>query len=63
MTILAYTDGASRGNPGESGIGVILKDESGNLLAEHYGYIGSLRVSSLWRKWDAGISSCIPIAS
>ena len=40
MTILAYTDGASRGNPGESGIGVILKDESGNLLAEHYGYIG-----------------------
>jgi len=40
MTILAYTDGASRGNPGESGIGVILKDESGNLLAEQYGYIG-----------------------
>jgi len=27
MTILAYTDGASRGNPGESGIGIILKDE------------------------------------
>jgi ribonuclease HI len=40
MTILAYTDGASRGNPGESGIGVILKDEFGNVITSQYGYIG-----------------------
>jgi ribonuclease HI len=40
MTILAYTDGASRGNPGESGIGIILKDERGNVLGSHFGYIG-----------------------
>jgi ribonuclease HI len=40
MTIHAFTDGASRGNPGESGIGVILKDEHGNTLHEVYGYIG-----------------------
>ena len=40
MTILAYTDGASRGNPGESGIGIVLKDEWGNVIASHYGYIG-----------------------
>jgi ribonuclease HI len=40
MTIFAYTDGASRGNPGESGIGVVLKDERGNVLGSHFDYIG-----------------------
>jgi ribonuclease HI len=40
MTILAYTDGASRGNPGESGVGIVLKDELGNIIASQYGYIG-----------------------
>jgi ribonuclease HI len=40
MTIYAYTDGASRGNPGESGIGVILKDEGGEILFSGGGYIG-----------------------
>ena len=41
MTILAYTDGASRGNPGESGVGIVLKDELGNVIASQYGYIGT----------------------
>ena len=40
MTILAYTDGATRGNPGESGIGVIFKDERGATLTKICGYIG-----------------------
>ncbi len=40
MTIFAYTDGASRGNPGESGIGIILKDELGSVITSHYRYIG-----------------------
>jgi len=40
VTIIAYTDGASRGNPGESGIGIILKDEIGNTIASHSSYIG-----------------------
>jgi ribonuclease HI len=40
MTLFAYTDGASRGNPGESGIGIIVKDEHGNVIASQYGYIG-----------------------
>lgn len=40
MTIFAYTDGASRGNPGESGIGVILKNEDGTTLSSLAGYIG-----------------------
>ena len=40
MTILAYTDGASRGNPGESGVGVVLKNEQGTVIESQYGYIG-----------------------
>jgi len=35
-----YVDGASRGNPGESGIGIIIKDEDGSVLEEDYEYIG-----------------------
>ena len=41
MTILAFTDGASRGNPGDSGIGVILKDAHGAVLRSLSGYIGT----------------------
>lgn len=41
MTIYAYTDGGSRGNPGESGIGVIMRDESGKTLFAGSGYIGT----------------------
>ncbi len=40
MTLHAFTDGASRGNPGESGIGLILKDAKGATLASWHGYIG-----------------------
>jgi ribonuclease HI len=41
MTLHAFTDGASRGNPGEAGIGVILKDEQGTVLLTLSGYIGT----------------------
>ena len=41
MTIYANTDGASRGNPGESGIGVILRDDAGTILYRGGGYIGA----------------------
>jgi ribonuclease HI len=40
MTLLAFTDGASRGNPGESGIGVILKDHDGAIVSVLGEYIG-----------------------
>jgi ribonuclease HI len=40
MKIIAYTDGASRGNPGESGIGIVIKDEQGKLIESQYGFIG-----------------------
>jgi ribonuclease HI len=41
MTILAYTDGAARGNPGDGGIGVIMLSEEGNVLYSFGGYLGT----------------------
>ena len=41
MTLYANTDGASRGNPGESGIGVICRDSDGNMVFSGGGYIGT----------------------
>ncbi len=40
MIVHAFTDGASRGNPGESGIGIILKSDKGDILYSGGGYIG-----------------------
>jgi len=40
MTVIAHTDGASRGNPGESGIGVVLATEAGSVLGTIAGSIG-----------------------
>ena len=42
MTILGFTDGAARGNPGEGGIGIVLKDESGNVITEIKKYLGKV---------------------
>ncbi len=40
MIIEAFTDGASRGNPGESGIGILARDRDGRTVIEESGYIG-----------------------
>lgn len=36
-----YTDGASRGNPGQAGIGVAIYNESGELVEQYREYIGT----------------------
>jgi ribonuclease HI len=38
--IIVYTDGASRGNPGPAGIGVMLCTRSGEIVGEIAEYIG-----------------------
>ena len=38
--MIVHTDGAARGNPGPAGIGAVLTDEEGNVLAEHAEGIG-----------------------
>ena len=39
-TIHIYSDGAARGNPGPSGIGVVVLDETGRVLGEYSRYLG-----------------------
>ena len=41
MTVHAHTDGASRGNPGASGIGVIFRAEDGTVLGTASGSLGT----------------------
>lgn len=38
--VLIYSDGASKGNPGDAGIGVVISDEDGHVLREVAEYIG-----------------------
>ena len=40
MTLRAFTDGASRGNPGEAGVGIIVTDEKSDTVLSLHGYIG-----------------------
>ena len=38
--LIIYSDGASRGNPGPAGIGIVICDESGAVIQEYGGFIG-----------------------
>src|SRR2546423_6527689 len=38
--LIAYTDGGARGNPGPSGYGVVIQDESGQKVAALSDYLG-----------------------
>ncbi len=41
MSVLTvYTDGASKGNPGDAGIGVVISDENDNVVDEISEYVG-----------------------
>ena len=39
--LVIYTDGGARGNPGPSGIGVVIQDEKGEVLHELSTYLGA----------------------
>lgn len=39
-SVVLYADGASRGNPGPAGVGVVFCDEGGNVLDESFAYLG-----------------------
>lgn len=41
MKAVLYVDGGSRGNPGPAGIGVLIRSEGGELLAEEHEFIGT----------------------
>lgn len=39
--IYVHIDGASRGNPGEAGIGIVIEDCEGNIIKRYNEYIGT----------------------
>ena len=41
MKLTAFTDGASRGNPGDAAIGIVIKDEHGKTVHSHKRYLGT----------------------
>jgi ribonuclease HI len=59
VTLIAFTDGASRGNPGESGIGVILRNQEGITVDEVFGYLG---ISTNNRSEYAALHACVELA-
>lgn len=38
--LIINTDGGARGNPGPAGTGVVIKNENGEIIYQHGGYIG-----------------------
>ncbi|MGD0338344.1 MAG: ribonuclease HI family protein [Bacteroidota bacterium] len=40
MKLTAFIDGAARGNPGKSGIGIAIFDGQGRCQAEHFAFLG-----------------------
>ena len=40
MKFLTFTDGGARGNPGPAAIGVVIKNEAGEILAAYGEYLG-----------------------
>jgi ribonuclease HI len=45
MKLTLATDGGSRGNPGPSATGVVLKNEHGEVVAAYGEYLGDLCVA------------------
>lgn len=41
MKLTIYTDGGSRGNPGPSATGIVIKDETGKIVAAYGEYLGT----------------------
>jgi ribonuclease HI len=40
MTVNIYTDGGARGNPGPAGLGLVIYDESQNIIYKNSKYLG-----------------------
>ncbi len=60
--LIAYVDGGSRGNPGESGFGVVLKKPSGEVLHRVRGYLGEgTNNTAEYRALIAGLESAIEL--
>ena len=60
QALLLFTDGASRGNPGEAGAGIAIYDEQGNELAGTGQYLGKCTNNEAeYRALLFGLSVCL----
>lgn len=55
MKVTIHTDGGSRGNPGPSATGIVIKDEKGKLLANYGEFLG--RQTNNFAEYSAAISA------
>jgi ribonuclease HI len=60
--VIVYTDGGSRGNPGPSGIGVVICDNAGKVIKEYGEYLGP-RFTNNEAEYQAVISAFKKIKS
>lgn len=62
--LIVYTDGASKGNPGDAGIGVIISSEDGGVVREIGEYIG--RTTNNVAEYKAlirGLQECLELGA
>ena len=55
MKLTIFTDGGSRGNPGPSATGIVIKDVEGNILANYGEYLGEQ--TNNFAEYSAAISA------
>ena len=60
--VIVYTDGGSRGNPGPSGIGVVICNSAGKVIKEYGEFLGS-RFTNNEAEYSAVISAMKKIKS
>lgn len=71
MKLMLYTDGGSRNNPGPAATGIVIKDETGKILAAYGEYLGhqtnnyaeySAMISALKKAHELGATEVACIA-
>ncbi|PIP86493.1 hypothetical protein COV42_00610 [Candidatus Campbellbacteria bacterium CG11_big_fil_rev_8_21_14_0_20_44_21] len=55
QSVIIYTDGGSRGNPGPAGAGWVIRDEKGRILKKNSAYLG--RQTNNWAEYEAVIQA------
>jgi ribonuclease HI len=62
--LIVYTDGASKGNPGDAGIGVVISTEEGTVLREIAEYIGNTTNNvAEYKALIRGLQECLELGA
>ena len=64
MKLIIHSDGGARGNPGPAGIGVVINDEKGKLVAEISLFLGvSTNNQAEYRALIAGLEKAVELGA